>query len=160
MVKRHHDDLPAQETVLPTLGAAIRAHRKRLRVTATATAEAAGISRVTLHRIERGERSVAMGAYAAVASVLGLSLQLHDPLASSAGSEADGPLPDSIPLADYPQLQALAWQLNRATALTPREALDLYERNWRHVDTAAMGPHERALLNRLVRTLGGGRLLV
>ncbi len=38
---------------LPALGAGIRARRKQLRVSATAAAEAAGLSRVTLHRIER-----------------------------------------------------------------------------------------------------------
>ena len=36
---------------LQTLGAQIRAQRKALRLSATVTAEAAGLSRVTLHRI-------------------------------------------------------------------------------------------------------------
>jgi len=35
--------------------------RKALRVSATVAAEAAGMSRVTLHRIEKGEPSVTMG---------------------------------------------------------------------------------------------------
>jgi len=43
---------------LTLLGGKIRLHRKALKVTATATAEAAGLSRVTLHRIEKGEPSV------------------------------------------------------------------------------------------------------
>ncbi|MFG6415730.1 helix-turn-helix domain-containing protein [Roseateles sp. DC23W] len=43
------------------LGARIRAQRQRQRVSATHAAEAAGLSRVTLHRIERGEPSVTMG---------------------------------------------------------------------------------------------------
>ena len=62
--------MPAKPPKAPTvaaeklalLGQQIRAHRKSLRVSATATAEAAGMSRVTLHRIERGEPSVTMGA--------------------------------------------------------------------------------------------------
>jgi transcriptional regulator with XRE-family HTH domain len=36
---------------------------KALKVSATTAAEAAGMSRMTLHRIERGEPSVTMGAY-------------------------------------------------------------------------------------------------
>ena len=42
---------------LVTLGAAVRQRRKALRLSAVATAEAAGISRPTLHRIEKGEPS-------------------------------------------------------------------------------------------------------
>ena len=47
---------------LKALGAQLRAQRKALKVNATVAAEAAGISRVTLHRIEKGEPSVTMGA--------------------------------------------------------------------------------------------------
>ncbi len=57
---------------LSALGKQIRAHRKALRITATSTAEAAGISRVTLHRIENGEPSVTMGAYLNALAALGL----------------------------------------------------------------------------------------
>lgn len=39
-------------TQLQALGAQIRSQRKALRLSATVTAEAAGVSRVTLHRIE------------------------------------------------------------------------------------------------------------
>ena len=146
------------------LGQRLRAQRKQLRVSATAAAEAAGISRVTLHRIERGEPSVSMGGYLATAAALGLALDLRDPQAAAPdvaqrGAEAAA-LPKRIELAAYPQLQALAWQLNRTGSVTPAEALSLYERNWRHVQTAAMPPKERAMLETLVRTLGGGRLLV
>ena len=48
---------------LIALGKRIRAHRKARRISATTAAEAAGMSRVTLHRIEKGEPSVTMGAY-------------------------------------------------------------------------------------------------
>ena len=40
---------------LQALGEQVRARRKALRLSATVTAEAAGLSRVTLHRIEKGE---------------------------------------------------------------------------------------------------------
>ncbi|MGH8034803.1 MAG: helix-turn-helix domain-containing protein, partial [Lysobacterales bacterium] len=48
---------------LTKLGKQIRAHRKSLRINATTAAEAAGMSRVTLYRVESGEPSVTMGAY-------------------------------------------------------------------------------------------------
>ena len=44
--------------------------------------------------------------------------------------------------------------------VTPAEALNLYERNWRHIEQAALAPHERALIHSLVANLGGSRLLV
>ena len=47
---------------LQALGERIRAQRKQHRLSAATAAEAAGMSRVTLHRIERGEPSVTMGA--------------------------------------------------------------------------------------------------
>jgi len=50
--------------------------------------------------------------------------------------------------------------LHGVSTVTPEDALGLYERNWRHVDTAALDPAERALVNALAQHLGGGRLLV
>ena len=44
--------------------------------------------------------------------------------------------------------------------LSPKKALELYERNWRHVDPEAMTPRERNLIRLLAGLLGGGRLLV
>jgi transcriptional regulator with XRE-family HTH domain len=61
----------------------IRAHRKRLGVNGTTTAEAAGMSRVTLYRIERGEPSVTMGAYIGALDALGLELEVVDPHAKA-----------------------------------------------------------------------------
>lgn len=146
---------------LAGLGAAIRGRRKALGVSATVTAEAAGMSRTTLHRIERGEVSVAMGAYMSVVAALGLELEVFDPEARRAAAKTASPaVPPKIQLADYPQLAALAWQLHGVTELSPPEALELYERNWRHVDHDAMDPAERALVTALVNQLGGGRPLV
>jgi transcriptional regulator with XRE-family HTH domain len=151
--------VPAAANRLAELGAQIRAHRKRLKLSAVAVAEAAGLSRMTLQRIERGEPSVTMGAYLGVMAALGLELALHDPKQSSASASAAS-LPSVIRLADYPQLKQLAWQLGDAQELSPAQALELYERNWRHVDRQAMSPHERELVQRLAAALGGGRLLV
>ena len=50
------------EEALAELGAALRLRRQSLKVNATAAAEAAGMSRVTFHRIEKGEPSVTAGA--------------------------------------------------------------------------------------------------
>ncbi|MEO8080168.1 MAG: helix-turn-helix transcriptional regulator [Caldimonas sp.] len=141
---------------LVRLGARIRDARKAQGVTAVAAAEAAGLSRPTWHRIERGEPGVAMGAWAAAAEALHLALTLDDPTPA----KAPPPLPSSIRLADFPELQKLAWQLEGVESISPQQALDLYERNWRHVDTRHLAPHEAALIEALTAALGGGRLLV
>lgn len=151
-------DAPAPADSLAALGAGIRARRKQLRVSATAAAEAAGLSRVTLHRIERGEPSVAMGLVQRAAAALGLQLRLADAEAASAAPARAAPEP--LRLADLPELRRLAWQLGADTVLTPQQALALYERNWRHLDRNAMTPHEQAVLDSLVQSVGGGRLLV
>jgi transcriptional regulator with XRE-family HTH domain len=150
-------------TKLAALGERIRERRKALKVSAVDAAEAAGMSRVTLQRIERGEPSVTMGAYIGAATAVGLELELVDPRERRrglGGAHGKAPFPARIRLADYPQLKKLAWQLHGVTTLTPEDALGLYERNWRHVDTAALDPAERALVNALAQHLGGGRLLV
>jgi transcriptional regulator with XRE-family HTH domain len=143
---------------LKRLGARLRDHRKRHGITATTTAEAAGMSRVTLQRIERGEPSVTIGAYLNVLASLGLEIDVVDTTVGLAAREAPA-LPASIRLADYPELERLAWQ-TQAAEVTPAEALELYERNWRHADLARMEPRERALVDALARQLRGGRLLV
>jgi hypothetical protein len=114
------------------------------------------MSRVTLHRIEQGEPSVTAGAWVALANALGLGFALVD---TNAPSPAEA-IPERIRLDAYPQLKALAWQVQGAEDLTPQEALQLYERNWRHLDAAALVPAEVKLIRALTRTIGGGRLLV
>jgi len=141
---------------LAALGRRLRARRQGLRVSAVATAEAAGISRVTLHRIERGEPSVAMASYMSVIVALGLDVQLRE----GRTPEAAAALPAKIALSKYPQLRRIAWQRRRTDSVTPGEALALYERNWRHVDAKAMAPRERELVQLLGEALGGGGLLV
>ena len=147
---------------LVALGERIRTHRKRHKVSATTVAEAAGMSRVTLHRIERGEPSVTMGAYLNAIDALGLGFEVtargERPARSPVAVAASPPTP--IRLADYPELHRLAWQLQGVAELSPSEALNLYERNWRHIDQARLQAHERALVQALAASLGGGRLLV
>ena len=122
------------------------------------------MARVTLHRIERGEPSVTMGAYLNAMAALGLMLDvglvsvgmpgLHDEPAAHVRK------PKRIRLGDHTQLQRLAWNVSPDTELTPTEALGLYERNWRHVDPTQMDADEASLLDELARGPGKGRLLV
>jgi transcriptional regulator with XRE-family HTH domain len=203
----------ASSAVLAVIAGRIREHRKALAVSAMTTAEAAGMSRVTLHRIECGEPSVTMGAYLNAMTALGMEIDIlspsqiegHDrgrngmsppgrhrpqtdglrqatdslqglpvsglslkgeyrsaphqatPMSAEPG---DNTLPLHIRLADHAQLRRLAWHIPEALELTPEEALGLYERNWRHVDVQNMDATERALLDKLVKVLGKGRLLV
>jgi transcriptional regulator with XRE-family HTH domain len=152
---------------LNALGERIRACRRQQKVSATAAAEAAGLSRVTLHRIERGEPSVTMGAWLSAIDAVGLRLSLGERVAPGAGALA-GPsvdtaragLPEVVRLADFPQLRRLAWPLPGVEALTPTDALQLYERNWRHVDVASLEPGERRLIQALADQFARGRLLV
>lgn len=161
-VKTNTQNLPA----LARLGAQITARRKVLKVRAQICAEVAGISRVTLHRIEKGEPTVSMGAYLQVCEALGLHLALL-PL----GAQVEEPRPISEPhlrgsemphirIKDYPQLKALAWQLKDDEYLTDAEAMAIYERNKRFLDLSHLEQHERALMQRLVDTRGMEQLFV
>jgi len=138
---------------LQALGAKIRTQRKALRLNATVTAEAAGVSRVTLHRIEKGEPSVTIGAWCNALTALGMELQARsatdEQAAGSQPPDRTGWIPARVALADYPQLRALAWQVHGTDTLTPFEALDIYERNARHLDLQGMSADEQALLNAL-----------
>ena len=134
---------------LALLGEKIRAQRKALKVNATTAAQAAGMSRVTLHRIERGEPSVTIGAYLNALAVLGLDFEILAPAADEREkANPKGWIPARIRLDEYPQLKQLAWQVHTDT-LTPVEALSIYTRNKRHIDERAMDERERDLLKAL-----------
>lgn len=139
------------------LGSQIRQQRKLLKVSATAAAEAAGMSRMTWHRLEKGEVSVTIGAYMLAAHTVGLRVQLS-PLTGQRPDDqprkAEGWIPVRIALANYPQLKQIAWQVTGVDALTPVEALDIYERNWRHVDQATLTSDESQLINALKIAFG------
>ncbi len=143
---------------LQALGEQIRVRRKAPKVSATV---AVGMSRVTLHRIEKGESSVAMGAWANAIAVLGMALHARptdktNAPARSVGQKADlaNWIPVRVRLADYPHLKALASQMHGTDALSPTEALGIYERNARHLDPTAMQPEEQALWQALRTGLG------
>lgn len=144
---------PEQQADIERLGARLRERRKALGVTAVACAEAAGVSRVTLHRIEAGNPSVTIGAYVNVAAALGLHLVV--PILDVPAAE-----PSTITVGEYPGLRTLAWQTDAGTTITETEALNLYERGWRHLNQDALTEDEKAFIQHLADTYSHGRLLV
>ncbi|MHC5202758.1 helix-turn-helix transcriptional regulator [Myroides sp. LJL119] len=64
--------LPRYKDALSQMGEQIKLARKRRKLTTIQVAERADIARSTLNLIEKGEPSVAMGAYFNVLRVLGL----------------------------------------------------------------------------------------
>ncbi|HJW10288.1 MAG TPA: helix-turn-helix domain-containing protein [Albitalea sp.] len=147
---------PLAADALTRIGESIRHRRKELRISAVTAAEAAGISRVTLHRVEKGEPSVTIGAYMKVLIALGLEATVR-PLDASAPELVHGRtgwIPARVRMTDYPKLKELAWQVHGTEELTPREALAIYERNWRHLDPATLSENERDLVDALRQGLG------
>ena len=63
---------------LRLLGEDIKNARRRRRIQAALLAERAGISRITLGKIEKGDPSVSIGGYASVLFSLGLIKQLEN----------------------------------------------------------------------------------
>lgn len=132
-------DTRATTDALVALGLHVRLLRKKHNLTSIDLAKAANISRVTLHRIEKGEPSVTAGAYATVLHALGEGLGVNKITDSQS-------LPEKIAIAKYPQLKNLSWQLKADSQLTQREAWDIYSRNWRHLDTQQLAEEEAALI--------------
>lgn len=163
MVKTPHNHALQNMPALVRLGGQITARRKILKIRAQSCAGAAGISRVTLHRIEKGESTVSMGAYQHVCEALGLHLALL-PLGNQEIGEGRkqlaGPDVPHLLIKDYPQLKALAWQLNEDEYLTDAEAVSIYERNKRFLDLGHLENHERELMQRLTIIRGMEQLLV
>lgn len=153
---------------LARLGERIRAARLRRGCTAEAVAGEAGITRVTLARLEAGDSAVSIGNLVKVLAVLGLDGEIEtigaDAVLAAAVPPSAIPLrrvPPRILLRHYPQLRALAWHIRDPDAeLTPEEAFELYERNWRHLDQDAILPREHALIERLKQNVGQGVMLV
>ena len=94
---------------------------------------------------------------------LHLQRDRHANLKVTSGEKADAlpPLPDRtgwiparVRIADFPKLKELAWQIHGTSELTPREALGIYERNWRHLDPTTLPSHERDLVDALRQGLG------
>ena len=160
MNKNHHLDPTQNLPLLKRLGAQITARRKVLRIRAQICAEVAGISRVTLHRIEKGEPTVNIGAYLQVCEALGLYLTLLPLVNQEVDVKSPDPELPHIRIKDYAQLKALAWQLKDDEYLTDAEAMAIYERNKRFLDLTHLEEPERNLMQRLIDTRGMEKLLV
>lgn len=138
---------------LRKIGGHIRLRRQQLGVSALATAAAAGISRVTLHRIEKGAASVTLGALMNVLDALDLSLgQLEGPEDAEAGAPT-ATRAETIELAAYPLLQQLAWHVQGSGSLNASEAASLYARQRRRLDLEPLQPNERQLIAALNLTI-------
>ena len=153
-------DLSQLEELAAPLGDALRGRRKQLGINMTAAAEAAHISRVTWHRLEKGRPNVAWGALLAAASVVGLRLELTaapsvDRTEAPHPFNLDEVLPLHIPLKEFPGLRQLAWQVgNGVETLNPREAFGLYIRNSRHLQDIKLSERESALIEALHTVYG------
>lgn len=150
--------------VLAAVGAALKSRRRQLGVSAAVAAESAGMSRVTLHRIESGSPSVTVGALVNAAEAVGLTIELSTtrPPVEERDEQApvDPGMVEMVRVGDYPLLRAAVWQLDADTVLDGFEALRTYERNWRHLDHATVGTQEKALIQALADRYSKGVLLV
>ena len=72
MATKKQTVFPKYDSILEQMGENIKMARKRRKLTMVQIAERADIARSTLHLIESGNTSVAMGAYFNVLRVLGL----------------------------------------------------------------------------------------
>ena len=159
---------PVDLNVLVELGKVIQMRRKTLGVYLRHAADCACISRATLHRIEKGKSSVSIGAYMKVCKVLGLQLfTIEAPPESITPRvkqvvifDANRPDDEQIAIQRYPQLKELVWQLRDDAVISPRDALNIYERNWRFMDLKSLTSEEYALIEQLKETVGKGCLLV
>jgi transcriptional regulator with XRE-family HTH domain len=77
MKKVKNGPFPSLQRLLKELGENIRLARLRRKLSADLVGQRAGISRNTLRAIERGDSSVAFGAYANVLHSLGLEKDLQ-----------------------------------------------------------------------------------
>lgn len=72
MTRKKQILFPKHQDILDQVGQNIKLARKRRKLTAVQVAERADIVRTTLYQIEKGNPSVAMGAYFNVLRALGL----------------------------------------------------------------------------------------
>jgi DNA-binding XRE family transcriptional regulator len=137
-----------QQEFLAGLGQKILLQRKKLRVAAESVALTAGISRITLHRIEKGEPGVGMGAYMSVIIALGLSLSIQEGAPELNDLEKDNHL-NAIAIKNYPQLKLISWQLKDDAVLNAIEAKNMYERNQKYILLNEMTEQEKKLIKQL-----------
>ncbi len=108
---------PALARQLEFLGLRLRLARERRRLSAGLFAERMGISRETLRRLEKGDPTIAMGAYARALRVLGLERDL-DRVA------ADDELGRKLQDAELPGARRQASRAAQRTASSPTAAVE------------------------------------
>lgn len=134
------------------IGKAIKQERKRLSVTAEALSGASGISRVTLHRIEKGEGASSLNSYLAVVDALNLEFTLTENVKDENRQlNQEDFIPVVVRLEDYPELKKISWHITGRDYLKPFEAHAMYERNARHLDEDNMTKREQLLMANLNR---------
>ena len=130
------------------LGQRFRQARQRAGLTLEALAARTGLSLRFLSELERGKDGASLGRVLQVAAALGVELQA---------------LESAIPLIEisrYPELKLLGWQRTGQRFIDERDALALYEANWRFVDAEHLIPREAALIRQLADRHGRGVLNV
>lgn len=138
-----------QANYLATIGQQILLRRKNLKVSAESVAITAGISRVTLHRIEKGQPGVSMGAFISVIEGLGLQFSVTAKNFQIPGASKCAINLSKIAIKDYPQLKQLAWQLHDDGVLTAVEAKNMYKRNEKHIYPNLITEKEKELIKLL-----------
>ncbi|WP_445775268.1 helix-turn-helix domain-containing protein [Shewanella sp.] len=136
------------------IGKTIKERRDELGVSATDAAAAAGISRVTLHRIEHGEGAPSLQNYCAVLTALGMQIDVNardDGVAHQPKFACEHCIPAVIYLDDFPGLKRIAWHVTGRNYLKPQEAWNLYERNARFLAETSLSERERELIQNLER---------
>ena len=76
MPRIHRRPFPAVEKQMQALGERLRLARLRRAMSTVLFAERMGVSRDTLHRLEKGDPAIALGTYARALRVLGLDADL------------------------------------------------------------------------------------
>ena len=135
---------------LTKLGADLKLHRKRLGVTTEIAAKAAGISRVTLHRIESGSAGASIGAVHQVASALGLELRFCNRIVHPTNAlDTNEAVPLKIVIDRYPFLRNLCWHIPSQKVLSAREAHVIYEKGSKFLVESEIADEELRLIANL-----------
>ena len=103
------------------------------------------MSRLNWYKIEKGEITVLLGAYLSAAHIF-----------QQTGGASEYWIAVRIHLSDCSQRRKFAWQVIDVDTLSPAEALDIYERNWRHLDESVLVDEGRKLINGLKMVLNSG----
>lgn len=62
----------------------------------------------------------------------------------------------AVAFQDYPELNFIAWDRRHLAGVSEEEAFALYRARWKYVDETQLTEQERTLIDRLVKTFGGG----